>query len=109
MVTGIKKIIHSYTTSVWMPFLLVVFFLSIVCILVISGGLNVSSPFSHSTDLFIKLYAWSLLAQLYVSFWHFFAKGTRTGTIQLALLAVTLLLSFSSFFFLLLPFWRSFF
>ena len=109
MVPGIKKIINSYTTSVWMPFLLVVFFLSIVSILVISGGLNVRSPLSHSTDLFIKLYAWSLLGQLYVSFWHFFAKGTKTGAIQLVLLTATLLLSFLSFFFLLLPYWRSFF
>jgi hypothetical protein len=109
MVPGIKKIIHSYTTSVWMPFLLVVFFLSIAGILVISGGLNVKSPLSHSTDLFIKLYACSLLGQIYVSFWHFFAKGTKTGTIQLLLLAVSLLFSFLSFFFLLLPFWKRFF
>jgi len=108
MVPGIKKIIHSYTTSVWIPFLLVVFFLLIVSILVISGGLYVKSPLRLSTDLFIKLYACSLLGQLYVSFWHFFVKGTKTGTIQLSLLAVSLLLSFLSFFFLLLPFWRVF-
>ncbi len=109
MVPGIKKIIHSYTTSIWLPFLLVVFFLSIASILVIAGGLHVHSPLNQFTDLFIKLYACSLVGQLYVCFWHFFAKGTKTGTIQLLLLAVSLLFSFLSFFFFLLPFWRSFF
>ena len=106
MVPGIKKIIHSYTTSVWVPFLLVVFFLLIVSILVISGGMYVKSPLRLSTDFFIKLYACSLLGQLYVSFWHFFAKGTRTCNIQLILLAVSLLFAFLLFFFVLLPFWR---
>ena len=86
MVPGIKKIIHSYTTSVWVPFLLVVFFLLIVSILVISGGMYVKSPLRLSTDFFIKLYACSLLGQLYVSFWHFFAKGTRTGNIFIVFL-----------------------
>lgn len=109
MVPGIKKIIRSYTTSVWMPFVLVVFFLLIASILVISGGLHVKSPLSHSTDLFIKLYACSLLGQIYVGFWHFFGKGTKTGTIQLLLLAVSFLLSFLLFFFFLLPSWRGFF
>ena len=109
MVPSIKKIIHNYTTSVWLPFLLVVFFLSIVSMLVISGGVHANNPLNHSTNLFIKLYACSLLGQLYVCFWHFFAKGTKTGTIQLLLLAVSLLFSFFVFFFLLLPFWRGIF
>lgn len=109
MVHLIKKIIHSYTTSAWMPFILVVIFLLIASILVISGGLHARSPLCFSTELFIKLYAFSLLGQLYLSFWHFFAKGTKTGTIQLSLLAVSLLVSFLSFFFLLLPYWRGFF
>jgi hypothetical protein len=108
MVPVIKRIVHSYTTSVWMPFLLVVFFFLIASILVASGGLHVSSPLCFSTELFIKLYAFSLLGQIYVSFWHFFAKGTKTGTIQLLLLAVSLIVSFLSFFFLLVPFWRGF-
>jgi hypothetical protein len=109
MVPDMKKIIHSYANSVWMPFSLVVFFLLIASILAISGGVHVNNPLSYSTNLFIKLYACSLLGQLYVSFWNFFAKGTKTGTIQLLLLALSLLFSFLSFFFLLLPFWKSFF
>jgi hypothetical protein len=109
MVPAIKKIIHSYANSVWMPFFLVVFFLSIASILVIFGGVHVNDQLSYSTNLFIKLYACSLLGQLYVSFWNFFAKGTKTGTIQLSLLVVSLLLSFLSFFFLLLPFCKRFF
>ena len=109
VVPGMKKIIHSYTDSAWMPFLLVVFFLSIVSILVICGGVHVANPLNYSTNLFIKLYACSLLGQLYISFWNFFGKGTKTGTIQLLLLVLSLLFSFLSFFFLLLPSWRIFF
>jgi hypothetical protein len=109
MVPGIKRIIHSYTKSAWVPFFLVVFFLFIASILVVSGGLHVKSPLSYSTNLFIKLYACSLLGQLYVSFCNFFGKGTKTGTIQLVLFAVSLLFSFLSFFFLLLPSWKGFF
>ena len=108
MVPVIRKIIHCYTTNVWMPFLLVVFFLLIASILVSLGGLHVNSPLCFSTELFIILYAFSLLGQIYVGFWHFFAKGTKTGTIQLLLLAVSLIISFLSFFFLLVPFWRGF-
>jgi len=104
-----KKIIHSYTKSAWMPFLLMVFFLLIASILIISGGLHVNSPLRFSTELFIKLYACSLLGQLYVSFCNFFGEGTRAGTIQLLLFVVSLLLSFLTFFFLLLPFWKDFF
>ncbi|MEJ2156539.1 MAG: hypothetical protein P8X96_14460 [Desulfobacteraceae bacterium] len=109
MVPMIKRIISSYTASVWIPFIFVVFFLLIASLLVISGGLHTKSPLSFSTELFVKFYAFSLLGQVYVSFWNFFAKGTKTGTIQLMLLAVSLLISFLSFFFLLLPSWRGFF
>ena len=109
MVPHMKKIIHLYATSAWMPFVVVVVFLSLSSILVVSGGLHAKSPLCFSTELLIKLYAFSLLGQLYVGFWNFFAKGTKTGTIQLLLLAVSLLVSFLSFFFLLLPYWRSFF
>jgi hypothetical protein len=109
MVSSIKKIIHSYTTSVWMPFFLVVLFLFIASILIVSGGLHANNPLNYSTKVFVQLYAWSLLGQLYISFWHFFGKGTKAGTIQLLLLAASILFSFLSFFFLLLPSWRSFF
>lgn len=109
MVPLIRRSIHSYTASVWIPFVLVVFFLLIASLLVISGGLHTKSPLSFSTELFIKFYAFSLLGQVYVSFWNFFAKGTKTGTVQLLLLAVSLLVSFLSFFFILLPYWRGFF
>jgi hypothetical protein len=109
MVPEIKKIIHSYSNSAWIPFSLMVFFLSIACILVISGGVHVHSPLNHLTDLFIKLYACSLLGQLYISFCNFFGKGDRTGTIQLILFVVSLLLSFLTFFFLLVPHWKDFF
>jgi hypothetical protein len=109
MVPGIKKIIHIYSNSAWIPFLLMIFFLSIASILVICGGVHVQNPLNHFTDLFIKLYACSLLGQLYISFCNFFGKGTKTGTIQLLLFAVSLLLSFSTFFFLLVPYWKNFF
>ncbi len=109
MVPAIKKIIHSYTTSAWIPFLLVFVFLFIASILVISGGLHVKSPLSYSTKLFIHLYACSLLGQLYVSLCNFFGTGTKTGTIQLLLFIASLLFSFLTFFFLLFPFWKGFF
>jgi drug/metabolite transporter (DMT)-like permease len=109
MVPGIKKIIHNYYNSAWIPFILMVFFLLIASILVISGGLHANNPLNHPTDLFIKLYACSLLGQLYVSFCNFFGKGTTTGIIQLILFLVSLLLSFLTFYFLLVPFWKDFF
>jgi hypothetical protein len=109
MVPGIKKIIHSYSNSAWIPFSLMVFFLFIASILVISGGVHVNNPLNHFTDIFIKLYACSLLGQLYVSFCNFFGKGTKTGTIQLILFVGSLLLSFLTFFFLLVPYWKRFF
>jgi hypothetical protein len=109
MVPGIKKIIRSYTDSAWMPFLLMVLFLSIASILVIAGGANTKNPLNHSTDLFIKLYAFSLLGQLYISFVNFFGKGTRTGTIQLVLFIVSLFLTFVLFIFVLVPYWRNVF
>ena len=109
MVPGIKKIIRSYTDSAWMPFLLMFFFLLIASILVIAGGLHTKNPFNHSTDLCIKLYAFSLLGQLYVSFVNFFGNGTKTGTIQLVLFIVSLLLSFFLFTFLLVPFWKNYY
>jgi hypothetical protein len=101
-----KNILHSYAASAWMPFFFVVFFLLIVSLLIISGGVHASNKLNHCTNLFIKLYAFSLLGQLYVSFWNFFGRGTRTGIIQLLLLVVSFVLSFLSFFFLLLPSWR---
>jgi len=104
-----KKIIHGYTNNAWTPFFLTVFFLLIASILVILGGVHVHNPLSHSTDVFIKLYACSLLGQLYVSFWNFFVKGTKTGIIQLLLFAASLLFSFLLFFFLLIPFCKGFF
>jgi hypothetical protein len=109
MVPEIKKIIHSYSNSAWMPFLLTAFFLLTASVLVISGGVHVSNPLNHLTDIFIKLYACSLLGQLYVSFCNFFGEGTKTGTIQLVLFVVSLLLSFLAFYFLLVPHWKSFF
>jgi hypothetical protein len=109
MVSGIKKIIHSYSNSAWIPFLLMVFFLLIASLLVISGGVHIHNPLNHFTDLFIKLYACALLGQLYVSFCNFFGKGTKTGTIQLILFVFSLFLSFSTFFFLLVPHWKDFF
>ncbi|MEN8189705.1 MAG: hypothetical protein ABFS19_07650 [Thermodesulfobacteriota bacterium] len=105
VVSEIKKIFRIYTTSTWVPFLLVAFFLLITNILVVSGGVWGDSILNYSTLVFIKLYAWSLLGQIYVSFWHFFHE-TKTGTIQLLLLAASLLFSFLSFFFVLVPFWR---
>jgi phosphate/sulfate permease len=104
-----KKIIHSYTRSAWMPFLLMVFFLLIASILIVFGGLHTKSPLSTFTNLFIKLYACSLLGQLYISFCNFFGEGTKTGTIQLLLFVVSLLISFLMFFFLLIPFWKDVF
>jgi hypothetical protein len=104
-----KKIIHSYTQSAWIPFLLMVFFLSVASILIISGGLHTKSPLNFFTNLFIKLYACSLLGQLYISFCNFFGEGTKTGTIQLLLFVVSLLISFLTFLFLLVPFWKDFF
>lgn len=109
MVSAIRKIIHSYTTSAWIPFLLMAFFLFISSILVVSGGLYLKSPLTGITNLCIKLYACSLLGQLYVSFCNFFGRGTTTGTIQLLLFLASLLISFLAFFFLLLPSWKIFF
>jgi hypothetical protein len=109
MVPKIKKIIRSYSDSAWMPFLLMIFFLSISCMLVISGGVHTKSPLTNSTNYFLKLYAFSLLGQLYVSFVNFFGKGTKTGTIQLLLFIASLILSFFLFIFLLVPYWKNFF
>ncbi len=108
MVPLIKKILHSYTTSIWIPFLLVAVLLLATSVFVTSGGLHLNSPLNFTTELVIKLWACALIGQIYVSCYHFFGYGTKTGVIQLLLLAVSLVLSFLSFFYLLLPFWREF-
>ncbi len=108
MVLYFKKIIHVYVTSVWIPFLLVAVLLLATSVFVVSGGLHLNSPLNFTTELIIKLWACALIGQIYVSCYHFFGHGTKTGIIQLLLLAVSLLLSFLSFFYLLLPFWRDF-
>jgi hypothetical protein len=109
MVPDIKKILRSYTDSAWMPFLLMIVFLSIAGLFVVSGGVHTQHSLSYPTNLAIKLYACSLLGQLYVSFVNFFGKGTKTGTIQLLLFLFSLLLSFFLFIFLLVPHWKNYF
>jgi hypothetical protein len=109
MFPDIKKIVNSYATSAWIPFLFSVFFLLIASILVTCGGVHNKNPLYHATKTIISFWACSLLGQLYTSFWSFFVKGTRTGTIQLLLFIVSLFISFVTFFFLLLPFWRDYF